>query len=578
MDSSNKDTQDIPPEDKISLSPLDKYRIYGKFPLNMIVHILLIVFTTIEAMIILSNFTDYFRAQEKSFTNVLISQDNKENPDYPRKIYLYDISSLQEHLSTCLKKMLDTNNTFLTNIIYVNENEEEIEPKSILMDIEYKLNLSEIDQEKYAMPIKLYYNVSENNLGPFNKNYSDDEIKNYLNIIENFELEYKFKTYVSFYYKEHYECFIWKITQLYDFIKNAHFEVSLYINNEKCEDNTYLSNFEKLIISNIWVDFIIIILATISLILSLYNFYEVIKINKYKKIINKRKKQKKKINQNILKESEKISQTLNKWDICIIISNIFQIIGSVLNLVENNNMNGSIDICIGFGVMLCYISLGKYLDTTKYGLFYQTLKHSITNIIPFFIGIMPIFIGFTFLGLCLFWNSERFTNVTDVMKALFAIVNGDSIYDIIVDITDKSNFFGQIYGFLFTILFIVVVMNVFISIIQEAYVSAKVASQSHWIYSNLLKNNDNLENEVIKNLPNIEEMSQSEIKAELENKIILMNKGLNKCTELIEEVEKKDIDEKEKNELRNILLLKIEEIDQKMEIIRNVWENKNNNE
>ena len=241
-------------------------------------------------------------------------------------------------------------------------------------------------------------------------------------------------------------------------------------------------------------------------------------------------------------------------------------------------MNGSIDIFIGFGAMLCYISLGKYLNKTKYGLFYLSLKYSLPNIIPFFIGIMPIFIGFTFLGLCLFWNSERFTNVTDVMKALFAIVNGDSIYDIIVDITDKSNFFGQIYGFLFTILFIVVVMNVFISIIQEAYVSAKVASQSHWIYSNLLKNNDNLENEVIKNLPNIEEMSQSEIKAELENKIILMNKGLNKCTELIEEVEKKDIDEKEKNELRNILLLKIEEIDQKMEIIRNVWENKNNNE
>ena len=578
MDSSNKDTQDIPPEDKISLSPLDKYRIYGKFPLNMIIHILLIVFTTIEAMIILSNFTDYFRAQEKSFTNVLISQDNKENPDYPRKIYLYDISSLQEHLSTCLKKMLDTNNTFLTNIIYVNENEEEIEPKSIVMDIEYKLNLSEINATDYAMTPQLYYNVSEDNLGPFNKNYSDDEIKKYLNIIERFELEYKFKTYVSYYYKENNECFIWKITQLYDFIKNAHFEVSLYINNEKCEDNTYLSNFEKLIISNIWVDFIIIILATISLILSLYNFYEVIKINKYKKIINKRKKQKKKINQNILKESEKISQTLNKWDICIIISNIFQIIGSVLNLVENNNMNGSIDICIGFGVMLCYISLGKYLDTTKYGLFYQTLKHSITNIIPFFIGIMPIFIGFTFLGLCLFWNSERFTSISDAIKTVFSLVNGDSIHEIIVDMADKSNFFGQIYGFLLTLLFIVVVMNVLSSIIQEAYVSAKVASQSHWIYSNLLKNNDNLENEVIKNLPNIEEMSQSEIKAELENKIILMNKGLNKCTELIEEVEKKDIDEKEKNELRNILLLKIEEIDQKMEIIRNVWENKNNNE
>ena len=73
------------------------------------------------------------------------------------------------------------------------------------------------------------------------------------------------------------------------------------------------------------------------------------------------------------------------------------------------------------------------------------------------------------------------------MKALYAIVNGDSIYDIIVDITDKNNFYGQIYGYLFTILFIIVVMNVFIAIIQEAYVSAKVASQSQWIYSDLLK-------------------------------------------------------------------------------------------
>ena len=69
-------------------------------------------------------------------------------------------------------------------------------------------------------------------------------------------------------------------------------------------------------------------------------------------------------------------------------------------------------------------------------------------------------------------------------------------------------------------------------------------------------------------------MIQSEIKAELENRIILMNKGLNQCSELIEQVEKQDIDEKEKNNLRSILNLKIEEIDQKMEIIRTVWENK----
>ena len=575
MNYSSKDLQDIPPEDKVTLSPLDKYRIYGKFPLNIIIHILLVVFTTIQALIILGVFTDYFRAQEKSLTNILISYDSKENRDYPRKTYLYDIPSLQDHIENSVEKMLDVNNSFLTNLIYVNENNEEIEANSIEMDIEYKSNIKKIRKKKYKMPIELYYNISSNNLGPFNRSYNENEIKKYLNIIEQFELEYRFKTYVPYYYKEYKECFIWKIKQKYDFIKKAHFEVSLYINNEQCEEISSLSKFEHIIIAHLWIHLVVIILSTISVFLSLYNFYEVIKLNKYRKIIKKEKKQKKKLDDKILKEGEIISKILNKWDICIIISNICQIIGSILGLLENDNMNGSIDIFIGFGVMLCYICLGKYLDyNTKYALFYQTLKRSIPNVVPFFIGIMPIFIGFTFLGLMLFWNSERFTNVTNVMKALFAIVNGDSVYDIIVDITDKNNFFGQVYGYLFTILFIVVVMNVFIAIIQEAYVSAKVASQSHWIYSHLLKTTDNYENENLKNLPNIEEMSQTEIKAELENRIILMNKGLNKCRELIEEVEKKDISEQEKNELRNILLLKIEEIDQKMEVIRIVWENK----
>ena len=573
MNSFKKEKQEIPPEDNIALSPLDKYRIYGKFPLNMIVHILLVVFTSLQAMVILAKFTDYFRGKEKSLTNILISNDNKEKRDYARKIYLYDIPSLQGHLSNSLKQMLDANNTFFTNLIYVNEKNEEIQKESIEMDVEYIYNISLIKKEEYKMPINLHYNVTDEYLGPFNKNYTDDEIKKYLNILKKFELEYRFKTYVQFYFKENSECFIWKIRQIYDFSKKAHFEVSLYINNEQCKERTNLTKMERFLVSNLWIHFVVIILSSISALLSLYTFYEVIRLNKYKKIIQKAKKNKKRMDQKIAKESEILQKPLNNWDIIIIVGNMCQITGSLVALLKNDNMNVSFDMLVGFGVMLCYISLGKYLDYTKYGLLYRTLKHSISNIIPFFIGIMPIFIGFTFLGLCLFWNSERFTNVTDVMKALYAIVNGDTIYDIIVDIVGKSNFIGQIYGFLFTILFIIVVMNVFIAIIQEAYVSAKVEDQSHWIYKNLVKN-DNIENEAIKNLPNIEEMSQSEIKAELENRIILMNKGLNKCRELIEEVENKNIDEKEKNDLRRLLLYKINEIDKKMEIIRIVWENK----
>ena len=159
------------------------------------------------------------------------------------------------------------------------------------------------------------------------------------------------------------------------------------------------------------------------------------------------------------------------------------------------------------------------------------------------------------------------------MKALFAIFLGDSIYDIMSDITDRSNFFGQVYGYLYTVLFIIVVMNVLVAIIQEGFMKTKFESKSYWIY-NSLQRNEEATNETLKNLPIIDEMSQSEIKEELENRIILMNKGLNKCINLIDEVEKNKIDEKSKNELRLLLAQKIEELDQKMEVIRVVWENK----
>ena len=576
--STNYNYKGIPIQDKIGLSPLDKFRIYGKFPLDMVLHLLLVIFTTIQALLVVSEATDYFRSQERSLINVLISEDEKERQDYKRETYLYSISQIQEHIENSLEKMLNSGKTFFKELIFVDKDENEIPNLNYIeMDLDYKYNISDIVKSEYKMPIKLFYNVSENDLGPFNKNYTDDEIKKFMTIIEKFELDYLFKTYVPFYYQDHEECFKWNIRQIYDFSKGAHITVKLDINNAPCEEITVLSKFEIFIVTHLWIHLVIFILASISIFLFLLNFYEVIRLFWMKKRIRKLMKkgilkgEKSTIKEKIIQQEETITKSVKSWDFFILIGNIFQIISSLMGILEKENMSGSMDIFVGFGVMLAYICLGKYLDyNTKYASIYQTLSRAVPNVIPFFIGIMPIFIGFTFLGLCLFWRSERFTNVTDVMKTLFALVNGDSVYDIVSNITDLSYFFGQIYGYSFTILFIVVVMNVFTSIIQEAYVSAKMKAQSHWIYSYFNKNT----NQNFQNLPDISKMSQTEIKRELEKRIILMNQGLNKCSELIEKVQKMNIPAEEKEKLKNTLYSKIEEIDKKMEIIRFVWENK----
>ena len=154
--------KEIPPEDKIALSPIDQYAIYGKFPYHLIIHIILIVFNTIEATIILSEFNEYFRAQEKSFITALISDDSKEKQNFAKLTYLYTIDDLQNHLNESVSNMLEANDTFFNTIIFVNEKDQEIDAEFIDMEVEYKFNISEINKDKYPMPIEKNYYKDDN--------------------------------------------------------------------------------------------------------------------------------------------------------------------------------------------------------------------------------------------------------------------------------------------------------------------------------------------------------------------------------------------------------------------------------
>ena len=111
-------------------------------------------------------------------------------------------------------------------------------------------------------------------------------------------------------------------------------------------------------------------------------------------------------------------------------------------------MNASTDVLVGFGCMFAYFNIGKYLDyNIEYSTIYATLQRAFPNVIRFLIGVLPIFIGFTFFGLCVFWRSERFYNTSSTTMALFSMINGDSIYDIISDLSGISFFLGQIYSY-----------------------------------------------------------------------------------------------------------------------------------
>lgn len=86
----------------LKLGPIERYIKLGIFPWKMVVHIVLVIFTIIQCVLIINKTTDYSRAQERGLYNVFIDDSDKLDADYNRNIYLYSVEELKNHISNSI--------------------------------------------------------------------------------------------------------------------------------------------------------------------------------------------------------------------------------------------------------------------------------------------------------------------------------------------------------------------------------------------------------------------------------------------------------------------------------------------
>ena len=125
------------------------------------------------------------------------------------------------------------------------------------------------------------------------------------------------------------------------------------------------------------------------------------------------------------------------WSVVSIITNIIQIFGALTNMISNEkvfSIDTHSELLIGLGCMLAWINLIRYMDTGKYSIFEKTLTLSMPNVLRTLISALPILMGYTFLGLALFWESNRFNSAAGSLFTLYALMNGDMVYDTSVDL------------------------------------------------------------------------------------------------------------------------------------------------
>ena len=138
------------------------------------------------------------------------------------------------------------------------------------------------------------------------------------------------------------------------------------------------------------------------------------------------------------------------WSIICLIANLLLIIGTLLYLLQEFENVDLAEITLGFGCMLTWISITRYLENTRsYTFINRTMSVSMPIVLRAMVGIFPFFMGFVFLGLCLFWESSRFNSPSKAMFTLFAMMNGDALLDVYTDLSYWRFLLASLYLYFF---------------------------------------------------------------------------------------------------------------------------------
>jgi hypothetical protein len=174
------------------------------------------------------------------------------------------------------------------------------------------------------------------------------------------------------------------------------------------------------------------------------------------------------------------------WSIISILANTLQMFGSLSNLIQNQSyfdVSLNCEVMIGLGCMFAWFGLIKYMETTKeYSILGRTLSLTMPNVARTMISTLPMMMGYAFFGLAIFWRSNRFSSTAGSLFTLYALMNGDMVYDSFNDIKHINYLIAQIYLYSFIFFSICVISSLFVAVIEDGYITAKYASKLDMFY------------------------------------------------------------------------------------------------
>jgi len=72
--------KEIPLRDKLILGPIDKYILYDRFPWKLMIHLLLILFTSMQVMYLAKTLSSYRTYEMTQWNNLFLQTDIENSP------------------------------------------------------------------------------------------------------------------------------------------------------------------------------------------------------------------------------------------------------------------------------------------------------------------------------------------------------------------------------------------------------------------------------------------------------------------------------------------------------------------
>lgn len=407
----------MPLRDRLYMLPVERYEKYGKYPWRLIIDVLLLVFTTAQLLLIVTPNNLYAQNQLNLWNKLLV----------PEKPLLTDITGLK----TLLRKTI----TSLKNINYES--------------FDYYTLPDSFQLHMYGPEVKLI-NITADDLGVLETNPKD-----FLRSITHFYLQVQVKHELT-----NSRCFNWELLQRFTFEHSGPILVSMNSDYKACPGQIW-----DLAQSYIWLHIIVLVLAVTAVIMTLRSFFTRIDIVAEIRGDNPGKMWGR------LEFTEKL-RFFPLWLIATTIGNLAQFFGSILAFTDVNMMHTSHAGLIGLGCFCTWISIIRYFEgASELYTLVNTVKRAGRILLLFYTGVAPVFLGYVFLGMSFLTGTGYFNTVPSTIAALYAVMCGDTIYDIFMSSMKNAGFFGGLYVISFIIFFIACVHNIFIAIIQEAFLS-----------------------------------------------------------------------------------------------------------